>query len=280
MNLSALQTFLAIVDTGSLVRASQALNVTQSTVTARLKTLEETLGQQLLIRQKSGTTLTPAGTKLLRYARTMSGLWRQAQYETALPDGLASLCTFGCDPELWHGPGHAFFRGVADGHPDIAVSVHQGRARVLESWLAEGRVDVILTYEPVARGAQSIHPLPAEELMLYSDRPDTPIDNDPLYIFVDHGADYRRQHDEAYHHAGVARISFDSSLWALQHILDRGGSAYLPRALAEPYQARGQLYLSSQAPIFTQSKALIVNDLAANSWSWFAPLVDQLARTT
>ncbi len=85
MNITALQTFLAIVDTGNLVRASQKLNVTQSTVTARLKSLEDELGQQLLNRQKSGTTLTPAGTKLLRYARIMTGLWRQARYETGLP---------------------------------------------------------------------------------------------------------------------------------------------------------------------------------------------------
>ena len=63
MNITALQTFLAIVDTGSLVRASQVLHVTQSTVTARLKSLEDEIGQQLLDRQKSGTTLTPAGTR-------------------------------------------------------------------------------------------------------------------------------------------------------------------------------------------------------------------------
>ena len=45
MNIISLQTFLAIVETGSLVRASKKMNVTQSTVTARLKTLEEELGQ-------------------------------------------------------------------------------------------------------------------------------------------------------------------------------------------------------------------------------------------
>src|SRR6056297_1847380 len=178
MNLSALQTFLAIVDTGSLVRASQKLHVTQSTVTARLKTLEEELGQQLLNRAKSGTTLTPAGTKLLRYARTMTGLWRQAKYETALPAGLASVCTFGCDRELWHGPGRAFFDGVVTGHPEMAVSVIQGGLSDLDRWLADGVVDVILSFETVARGNQTIHSLPPEELVLYSNRPDTPIDSD------------------------------------------------------------------------------------------------------
>ncbi len=48
MNLVNLETFLKIVETGSLVRASEALNVTQSTVTARMKSLENELGQTLL----------------------------------------------------------------------------------------------------------------------------------------------------------------------------------------------------------------------------------------
>lgn len=273
MNLTALQTFLAIVDTGSLVRASHRMNVTQSTVTARLKTLEDELGQQLLNRHKSGTTLTPAGTRLLRYARVMTGLWRQAKYETALPSGLSSICTFGCDRELWHGPGKAFFDGVVTGRPEMAVSVTQGSPHELENWLAEGMVDVIMTFETTARGSQTLYPLPPEELVLYSNRPDTPIDADPLYIFVDHGPEFRRKHDEAYHDAGVARLSFDSSWWALQCMMDRGGSAYLPSALAQPYVDAGKLFISEAAPIFQRKKNLVVNDSAAENWSWFTPLV-------
>ena len=276
MNIVSLRTFIAIVDTGSLVRASQKMNVTQSTVTARLKTLEEGLGQILLNRHKSGITLTPAGTKLLRYARIMSGLWRQAQYETALPAGLSSVCTFGCDRELWHGPGRAFLDGVVSGHPDMAVSVQQGSGRDLEDWLNSGQVDVIMTYEAVTRGRQTIHPLPAEELVLYADRPDAPIDCYPKYIFVDHGEDYRRQHAETYHDAGIARISFDSSWWALQHLLERGGSAYLPRPLAAPYAARGEIHELS-APIYERKKYLIVSDEAAASWDWFPGLVERLS---
>ena len=71
MNLSELRTFLTIVETGSLVRASHILNVTQSTVTARLKSLEDEIGQTLIIRNKSGATMTAAGVRLHRYADTI-----------------------------------------------------------------------------------------------------------------------------------------------------------------------------------------------------------------
>lgn len=77
MNLSSLQTFLVILETGSLVRVADKLNVTQSRVTARLKTLEEELGQVLINHQKSGATLTLAGAKLMRYAQTITGLSRR-----------------------------------------------------------------------------------------------------------------------------------------------------------------------------------------------------------
>ena len=78
MNIAAIQTFLAIVETGSLARAASKLNVTQSTVTTRLKTLEATLGQKLINRSKTGATTTNAGLRLQRYAEAIAGSWRQA----------------------------------------------------------------------------------------------------------------------------------------------------------------------------------------------------------
>lgn len=276
MNIISLQTFLAIVETGSLVRASHKMNVTQSTVTARLKTLEEGLGQQLLNRSKSGTTLTPAGTKLLRYARTMVGLWRQARFETGLPAGLSSLCTFGCHTELWERTGKAVFDGMIDGNADMAVSVHQGNGRDLEEWLDQGMVDVILTYDTRLRGPQTAHALPAEELVLCSDAPDTPTKNSDTYIFIDYGADYRRQHDETYHDAGIARVNFDTARWGLEFLLDHGGSAYLPRALVAGHLASGRLHILDGAPKFQRKRNLVANDSASRNWAWFMPLVGKL----
>lgn len=278
MNIVSLQTFLAIVETGSLVKASHKMNVTQSTVTARLKTLEEEIGQVLLNRQKSGATLTPAGTKLLRYARIMTGLWRQVKYQTGLPAGLEAVCTFGCDRELWHGPGREFFYQVTSGHPEIAISVQQGSSSDLEEWLSEGTVDVVITYEAVTRGFQTVHELPPEELVLYSDRRGSPITKDPYYIFVDHGREFRRQHAEAYHDADLARIHFDSSWWALQYILDNQGSAYLPRALARHFLGQKRLFEVEGAPVFSRKKCLVANDTVAANWGWFPDLVRKLQR--
>ena len=98
MNTITLETFVAIVETGSLVRASERLHVTQSTVTTRLNTLEQDLGQTLIHRQKSGAVMTLAGLKFKRYAEAMLDLWQKAQSEATLPGSVNQICNIGCIP--------------------------------------------------------------------------------------------------------------------------------------------------------------------------------------
>ena len=68
MDTELARTFLEIVRTRSFVRAAEQLNVSQTTVSARIKTLEERLGRSLFVRNKNGASLTPAGEQFLRYA--------------------------------------------------------------------------------------------------------------------------------------------------------------------------------------------------------------------
>jgi DNA-binding transcriptional LysR family regulator len=77
MNLAALETFLAVVDAGNLNKAAERLNVTQSTVTARLDALDEALGQKLLVRSRKGAQLTKAGFAFQRHAELIVRTWEQ-----------------------------------------------------------------------------------------------------------------------------------------------------------------------------------------------------------
>jgi len=74
-----LEAFLAIVDIGSFTRAAARLHLTQSTVTARIKALEQELGSKLLDRRSSGITPTTAGAELLPYAREIVALTARAR---------------------------------------------------------------------------------------------------------------------------------------------------------------------------------------------------------
>ncbi len=71
MDINLARTFLEIVETGSFLRAAERLHVTQTAVSARVRTLEELLGRKLFVRNKSGATLTPAGVRFRRSASTL-----------------------------------------------------------------------------------------------------------------------------------------------------------------------------------------------------------------
>ena len=280
MNITALKTFIAIIETGSLVRASEHMNVTQSTVTARLRTLEDELGQTLLLRHKSGATLTPAGTKLMRYAEIMIGLWRQAKYETGLPRDTVLVCNFGCHTDLWPGPGKAFFQSVNGRHSTMALTAWQGGHDTLNQWLRSGLVDVAITYQPSLQGNQTVYALPADDIILYATEADRPMRFDPKYIFVDQGEEFRKQHATAYADADTAQISFGTAIWALEYLLDNGGSAYLPKRLAAPYLQTSQLFAVPDAPSFQRNTYLVVNDIAAKHWPWLPHLLNDLDMQT
>ena len=277
MNLTELRTFLAIVETGSLIRASERLNVTQSTVTARLKGLEAELGQTLLHRQKSGALLTSAGIKFKRYAEAMTELWRQARQETSLPAGVESVCNIGCHIDLWPRLGQRLFTEVFRDHPTTALSAWPGHQLLLEEWFATGLIEAALTYRPSTRENHTTHRLREERLILVSTNPDAPLRFDPGYVYVDLGEDFGRGHAAAYADASVAKTSFGCAVWALDHLLENGGTAYLPERLAAAHLEAGILHRIVAGPVFARTAFLVTNDATAASWPWLEDLIERLS---
>jgi len=264
MNLVALQTFLAIVKTGSLVRASAQMNVTQSTVTARLQALETELGQTLVLRQKNGATLTSAGIKLRRYADAMTQLWDQARQETSLPPGIEAICNLGVHSDLWLGLGQRFFDNMREMRPSIALSVWHGSDNRLAQWLTNGLVDVAISCSPPPHmPGLSFRPLRAERLVLVGSSPDRPVRRDPGYVFVEAGPVFEREHTAAYADADTARLSFNNAEWARIYLLENAGSAYLPYRMVAEDLIEERLYLLSDAPEFLRASYLVTRDSTA-----------------
>lgn len=275
MNLQELRTFLTIVETGSLVRASAVLNVTQSTVTARLKTLEETLGQTLLIRSKSGATLTAAGLRLHRYADTITDLWQQARQEVSLPDGMSGICNLACCYDLWPHLGDEFFQTMQASLPDLAISVWLGSQTEVTSWLESGKADLALTYRPSTSARQDQIMLRAEQLALYATTPDSPLRFNPGYVYIEAGNTFGRDHAVAFADASPTRLSFGNAATGLAHILREGGCAYLTDRMAAPHVTEENLFVLNKAPTFSRDVYLTFNKAARLKWDWF----DALAAT-
>ena len=281
MDGTVLRTFLEIIETGSLIGAARRLNVTQSTITARINSLEREIGQKLIHRNKSGTELTSAGFKLKRYAEVMLQLWRQARFETSLPKGFVNVCNLGCEFDLWPDIGTRLLDYLAIHTPDVAVAVWPGDQRQLDRWLNIGLVDVALCYAPQPGSNFATSILFDDDLILVERAEGRPAAarngaTRSGYIYVDHGDEFRRQHAVAFPGDETPAVTIAASEWALDHILRRGGSGYLPMRHARKSLAAGSLRKTRDAPRFKRRIYVVANTQATARWDWFEVAIANL----
>lgn len=87
----ALQSFVALAETGSFTKAAERVGRTQSAVSQQISRLEEILGAVLLVRKRK-VSLTEAGEVLLSYARRMLQLQQEVLERFREPELQGEVC--------------------------------------------------------------------------------------------------------------------------------------------------------------------------------------------
>ncbi|MES2915781.1 MAG: LysR family transcriptional regulator [Pseudomonadota bacterium] len=118
------QSFLAVVETGSLSAAARRLRLTQPTLSRHVDALEAALGQPLFVRGAQGLTPTPGAEGLLAEARSMAAaeaaLRRRAAGVAAEETGVVRLSASEVVGAEVLPPILARFRAI---HPGIVVEL-------------------------------------------------------------------------------------------------------------------------------------------------------------
>lgn len=142
LSISALRTFVAVVDAGSFSKAAVALGVTQPNVSNQITALEQTCGLRLLNRRSQTQSLTEAGRDI--YVRARIVLSRMADLE-ATADLFSGLrqgrLTIGfSSPTAALGAISRFMRA----HPEIEVQTRTGNTTSLCQDVVACRVDAAI----------------------------------------------------------------------------------------------------------------------------------------
>ena len=241
MDTELARTFLVVIASGSFVEAAQRLHVTQSTVSTRIQRLEETLGAELFVRNKSGTTLTPAGQQFQKHAALLTRTVEQARQEIGIISGFRATLTIGGRFGLWEDLLLRWLPVFAALAPDVAVRALIGFEEQLMETLIDGRADIGVMYTPHARPGLVIEPLLEEELVMASSRPDANAEPASDYIFVDWGAEFFAQHSLAYPNFSGAGLSVNNGWLGLQRLLANGGTGYFPQRMLRQHELAGKL---------------------------------------
>lgn len=259
MHIDQIRTFLEVAATGNFNKAAETLNVTQSTVSARIRTLEERLGRDLFTRDHSGAQLTPAGERLQRYATRLLRLWRRAESDVALPpQHRASIC-LGSVVSLWDQLVLEWGGWMRREAPDVALHVVADYSPALMRLLADGSVDIGVMYEPREMPGLVIDELLVEDFFLLTTVGDCAVEDEAWrrgYAYADWGDGFRHRHDDAFPDL-AAEITVGLGSIAMSYILRYGGSAYLPLRMAHPMLRSGQLGRVRGAPVFQRTGSVV-----------------------
>jgi LysR family transcriptional regulator, flagellar master operon regulator len=250
MDTEVARTFLEIVSTGSFIRAAERLNVGQTTVSARIRTLEQQLGRPLFVRNKGGASLTPAGEQFLRYAPTFVQLWQRARHQVAVPPGHRTVLTVGSEVSLWQPLLLDWVRWMRCSLREIALRVHVDVPQDLINQVAAGLVDVAIMYAPQHRPGLKIDLLMEEELVLVTTNPDARTLDDADYVHVDWGPDFVLRHGMSFPEV-TPGLSVNLGPLGLNYVLSTGGSGYFRMHAVRPHLASGRLHLVPGTPRFS-----------------------------
>jgi len=136
-----------VIELGSFDAAAERLHVTQSAVSQRIKTLEQRVGQVLVVREKP-CTATPAGVPLLRLAAQTALLESEALAEMGGNEGTASRIAVAVNADSMSTWFTGVFTALDDVLFDIRIEDQDHSARLLREGVVMGAVTTERT--PVA----------------------------------------------------------------------------------------------------------------------------------
>ncbi|MFJ6519221.1 LysR family transcriptional regulator [Streptomyces filamentosus] len=263
MELRLLATFEKVAEVLSFTRAAAELGYAQSSVTAQVKALETSLGAGLFDRLGGRIRLTPAGERLLPYARRMAELAEEAR--TAVADGEAagtitvgtmeSLTTYRLPPLLEY---------VHHRHPGVRLSLRPTLGDATRQALRQGTYDLgflmeagtehegleseVLAPEPLALVAAPDHPLAGRTGLTAADLTDAAL------VGTEPGCAYRDLFEAELAAGGAAAPAFleFGTIEASKRAVASGlGIALLPRITVQEELASGALVTLGWEPPFT-----------------------------
>lgn len=143
LTLKQIRYFIAAADFGQISQAAMEFNISQSTVTASIRQLEDDVGVPLFIRLPSGVSLTTEGARFLQHARNIMAavneavqtpLTTEAKLDGHIRIGLTNTVAGYFMPRL-----HARF---SRSYPGIALKMFERPRDEIEQNLVEGKLDI------------------------------------------------------------------------------------------------------------------------------------------
>jgi LysR family nitrogen assimilation transcriptional regulator len=165
MDLNQLEHFLRVAELGSINRAAKELGLSQPALSRSLSQLEHDLGQQLVVRSRTGVTITEAGSIVA--TRGLALLREAGAIREELAIDAAGRVVVGMPAALRHLVTLPALQAMRSTSLATAVRVHEGFNVFLHDMLKHGLLDMaVIAVEPLSDAPIAPEMLVSEPLVL------------------------------------------------------------------------------------------------------------------
>lgn len=245
MQIELLETFLDLMETKSFNRTADRLNLKQSTVSARINTLEAVLGKRLFTRSRAGTQPTPAGYRLLDHARALRHQWNEARRSVASTGNFDQSMRIGIQHDLASNHIADWVAGFRAILPKAAFYIDLDFSNQMSVDLLAGELDLSILYTP--KNMPDLHNELIGEVgyRLISSSARRIADIEPAsYIFTRFSPAFEKVHNPMMADLAEAPLSSGQNITVCGLLSSLGGSAYvLEESATEMVAAQGFDYV-------------------------------------
>ncbi len=228
--LDLLRALVMVADCGSFTTAATRLHSTQSTVSQKVRRLEELAGHRLLERGHRDVHPTDAGHTLLGYARRMLDL-NEEMVQALAGATVETAVRIGVPEDFVNAQTTRMLAAFSRRHPQVKLEISSGLSRDLAHGFDHGELDLVLVKQR-RNTRQAVHCRREPMHWIDSQRSSSlQLDPLPLVTFPPRGL-YRDEMIQAVEALGLRwRIAFtSSSLSGIQGAVADGiGISLLPR---------------------------------------------------
>lgn len=226
MDTELLKTFLEVSRTRHFGRAAEALYLTQSAVSFRIRQLENQLGVNLFTRHRNNIRLTAAGEKLLPYAETLMSTWQAARKEVAHTSRHHQF-SIGASASLWECMLSDWLGKLYTLPGDFQFEARIAQRQSLVKQLHERQLDLLITTETPKMDEFSSQLLGHFTMALYSAEPGRN-KSELNYLRLEWGPDFQQHEAELIANDDVPRLTTSSAEVAHQQLARLNGCTWLP----------------------------------------------------
>ncbi|MBD7983992.1 LysR family transcriptional regulator [Sporosarcina sp. Sa2YVA2] len=260
MDLDQIKAFLTIAETRNFTKAAEILHIAQSSITTRIRVLEQIVGKPLFTRTNKRVTLSRAGELFYTYAERINSLAETGIETIRLEDRFSDKLVIGGPSSIWNYNLNEAIVNFKMSHPEIALDLMAHTNEKTIQKVIDGTIDIGIVYSR-PRHPMVNHELIQEDYFILVGRdPSKLIDIQSLksggFLFVDWGHPFATWFEELVGARYVPGFKINQTALVVNYLMNGDFFGFVPKSFVDSYLQKGDLFeldhdLDCELPAYT-----------------------------